>query len=126
MVSRIARLTIDEQRSGADVSYIVDGPKYTKLGNELIAQGKLKSSPVAVMPKGLASVAEAFSDLKGGKASDSNKFSQRGSDSKPADQRAEGRLSYCRHPRPRVNNGVLCRREVSTMQRSCAITDLER
>jgi hypothetical protein len=46
------------------LSYIADGPKYAEVTNALLRRGELKPAPIFVMPKGLASVNDAFRYMK--------------------------------------------------------------
>ncbi|KAI0312303.1 dehydrogenase, partial [Amylostereum chailletii] len=50
-------------------SYLANGPTYAKLISDLLAGGKLKPSPILVMPKGLESVADGFKYMMDGKVS---------------------------------------------------------
>jgi len=55
------------QRAGNAKSYLADGAAYAKIGNDLLAQGKIKTLPIRVAAKGLESINEEFKNMKEGK-----------------------------------------------------------
>jgi hypothetical protein len=81
------------------VSYIADGVKYAGLLSELLAQGKLKPTPVLIMPKGLASVNDGFKYMIDGKAGSFKFLLQRCPNRATAGQRPEGYIPDRRYAR---------------------------